>query len=163
MAGQKNIAWAFGAIGILLTFPLLFMDWNSGGDFPKLDKATRVVRYLSAPNQLKRSSFLASYPKGKPSDFVKWMFSTLGTAEWPPREGGLEEEFEEGARAVGIPLIPAGVSIVAKRPDPKAAMQVVVKSDDINKKIIIEGYLNPTQPPALTKQWDFKIPKASSK
>lgn len=123
-----------------------------------MEKAIRVVRYLSAPNQLQRSSFLVVFPGGQPSDFVTWMFSTFGTAEWPPAEGSVEMEgpdWEDALRATGTPIRPREVSLVPLKPDPELKKQIVVKADDVRKKILVAGYLEPGTAPVLVREWDW--------
>ena len=146
------------ALGFLLMLPLFYIDWGGGGEHPDLERGVRVVRYLSSKNQIKRSSFLIVYPEGKPSDFVKWMFSTLGTAEWPPIEGGPEEELEEGAKAVGIPLLPKAVRLFAQSPNKDAGKQIVVRGDDARGMIAAEAYLAPGQPSVFTQEWNLTLP-----
>ena len=132
-------------------------------EYPELEKAIRVVRYLSAPNQLQRSSFLVVFPGGQPSNFVTWMFSTFGTAEWPPAEGSLEMEgpdWEDALRATGTPIRPREVSLVPLKPDPELKKQIVVKADDVRKKILVAGYLEPGTAPVLVREWDWAPAKS---
>jgi hypothetical protein len=136
------------------------MNWSGGEEYPELEKAGRVVRYMSASRQLNRSSFMELYPKGKPSDFVSWMFSDLGAAEWPPLEWELDEMERKGIRSIGIPIIPRDVGIFSTR-RMDAARQIIVKADDSKGKIIIEGFLKPDQPSVLVKEWPFQLPQAS--
>jgi hypothetical protein len=143
--------------------PMFFMDWSGGGEYPQLEKAGRMVRYLSALRQLQRSSFMAFYPEGKPSEFVSWMFSEISAAERPPSEWELDPMEREGMRTVGMrtvgmPIIPNNVRIYSHLIK-DGSKQVVVKADDGRGLILIEGYLAPDQPPVLSKQWPFKLPR----
>ncbi len=156
---SKIVPWAVG-LGFLLMLPMFFMDWSGGGDYPQLEKAGRVVRYMSAPRQLQRSSFITFYPEGKPSEFVSWMFSEMGAAEWPPSEWELDSMEREGMRSAGMPIIPKSVRIYS-RLKKNGSKQIVVKADDGRGLILIEGYLASDQPPALSKQWLFKRPGTS--
>ncbi len=128
---------------------------------PELRKGIQVVGYMSATRQLKRSSFLAVYPEGKPSDFVNWMFSPFGTAEWPPTEAMAEMDEMEGmaARSIGAPMLPKAVRLFPFKLDAEAKKQVVVKADDATGQIIVEAYLDPKSPPALEASWPLKLPK----
>ena len=119
----------------------------------ELKRAAQAVAYMIAPKQLARSSFYAIYPEGKPSQFVKWMFSTFGTAEWPPAEDSPDEAALEGAMALRIPIIPRDVAIIRDKPDPDAGKQLVVRPDDLKGAVIAEGYLKPEGPPALIRVW----------
>lgn len=126
----------------------------------ELKRAAAVVKYMMAPNQLRRSSFLAVFPEGKPSDFVIWMFSTFGTAEWPPYEDGDPMELEQ-AKSIRAPVIPSDVYLNPREPEPKKGKQLVIKSDDLRGLIIIEGYLNPQEPPVFRREW--KLPRLEDK
>jgi len=123
---------------------------------PELEQAVRVVRYMTSPMRLSRSGFQAQ-SSDKPSDFVSYMFSDMGVAEWPYSEEMVEEDpsLGEEARAIGMPLIPQGVSLVPRRPDPSQKTQLVVKSDDARKMIMVEGYADPSTKPVLTREWAF--------
>ncbi len=156
---SKMLPWAVG-LGLLLLLPMFFVDWNGGGNYPQLEKTGRVVRYMSAPHQLQRSSFIAFYPEGKPSEFVSWMFSEIAAAEWPPSEWELDPMEREGVRTVGMPILPKDVRIYS-RLKKDGSKQVVVKADDGRGLILIEGYLAPDQPPVLSQQWSFKLPRTS--
>lgn len=131
-----------------------------GGDPPELDRAAKVVGYLSAKRQVKHSSFLAQYPEGKPSQFVTWMFSPLGKAEWPDTEEYVKGDpvAREAAKALRIPLMPAGVAFVAGAPDPGKGKQLVVKSDDARATIVVEGYTTPGDKPVFRREWRFAKP-----
>ncbi len=126
---------------------------------PDLEQGIRVVRYMASKNQLRRSSFLVVYPEGKPSDFVNWMFSTFGTAEWPPSEEMAEMDpmTLEQAKSIRMPIIPKGVAIVALKPDEERGRQVVIRADDARGVLIVEGYADPGQAPVA--QSLIKIPK----
>ena len=148
-------------MGLILIMSLVLsgiLGCEAPPQYPELEKAIRVVRYLSAPNQLQRSSFLAVFPDGQPSDFVTWMFSTFGTAEWPPAEGSLELEnsdWEDAMRATGTPIRPREVSLVPLKPNPELKKQIVVKPDDVRQKILVAGYLEPGTAPVLVREWDW--------
>jgi len=160
MANRSKILPLAAGLGFLLILPLLFVDWEEEAKYPKLEKAERIVRYMSAPRQLKRSSFLLVYPEGKPSDFVKWMFSSLGTAEWPPSEWELDDVDREGMRSAGIPILPKEVGIFSS-PQSDVLKHIIVKSDDSKGVLIVEGFLKPGEPPVFVKQWSLKPPRSS--
>jgi len=69
---EKLYVWA--ALGIIVVLPFLYMDYGSK-EYPELNKAICVVRYMSAERQLQRSAFRFTYPEGRPEQFVEWMFS----------------------------------------------------------------------------------------
>lgn len=160
MADRSKFIPLAAGLGFLLMLPIFFVDWTGGREYPQLEKASRVVRYMSDPRQLKRSSFLVFYPQGKPSDFVSWMFSEIGAAEWPPSEWELDGMEREGMRSAGIPIFPKEVGVFSnQRTD--TARQIIVKANDSKGLIIVEGFLKPGQPSVLVKQWSFKLPRTS--
>lgn len=130
---------------------------------PDIKKGVQVVRYMSAKRQILRSSFTVVYPEAKPSDFVDWMFSEIGAAEWPDSEAyaELDPTVREQARSIGAPLIPKDVQIVPLNPKVEMEKQVVVKFDDLRGVIIVEGYLDPKDPPILVQEW--QLPRVDSR
>ncbi len=153
---QANKIYIWLAIGFILMLPFFFYD-SSPKDNVELRKGIAVVRYMSAQRQLQRSSFLATYPGGTPEQFLEWLFSPMGAAEWPPYEGGLEfsPEEEKMVRKAGMPFIPAGLLLVPHEPDTEKGMQVVISFDAETRSLIAEGYENPSNPPVLVKEWAF--------
>ncbi len=150
----KNIWIAFAG--------LLFLTSCVDTVTPELNKGVQVVRYMSAKPQMVRSSFVLVYPDAQPSDFVSWLFSELGAAEWPDSEAYAEIDptVREQAKAIGAPLVPKDVQIVPLFPKIEMGKQVVVKFDNARGVIIVEGYLDPQKPPVLTQEW--KLPKPDS-
>ena len=90
---EKLYVWA--ALGIIVVLPFLYMDYGSK-EYPELNKAIRVVRYMSAERQLQRSAFRFTYTEGRPEQFVEWMFSPIGSAIWPPVAGGGKNDSKDG-------------------------------------------------------------------
>jgi len=125
--------------------------------YPQLEQGVKVVRYLSAKNQLERSSFRLVFPKGRPSDFVKWMFSTLGKAEWPPAEGSaeLEPDMRQALAVTRTPILPQDLKLEPDHPEPESSRQIVVSGDDSRWVIEVRGYLNSKEIPVLVREWPF--------
>ena len=139
---EKLYVWA--ALVLIVVLPLLYMDYGSK-EHPELNKAIRVVRHMSAERQLQHSAFRFTYPEGRPEQFVEWMFSPIGSAIWPPVEGGGEfsEEEEKMIQKTGIPFLPSGVSLVSDKPDMDRGQQVVVRGYDERQMMVVVGYLDP--------------------
>ena len=153
---RTNKIYVWIGIGFILVLPLLYFDYGPKDNI-ELRKGIAVVRYMSAPRQLQRSSFLAAYPNGTPEQFLNWMFSPMGLAEWPPYEGGMEisPEEEKMIRKTGLPFIPAGLSLIAQEPDVERGRQVVIYADEEERLLVAEGYENPSEPPVIVKSWSF--------
>jgi hypothetical protein len=140
-------------VGFLVPSLLFFVDLDESKN-PQLKQGVQVVRYLSAERQLKRSSFMALKER-KPSKFVDWLFSPLGTVEWPPWEDShLEFDPEElkTMKKMGIPLIPKNLALVPLAIDLEKGRQIVVSTDDQKRILIIEGFINPKDPPVLKEE-----------
>lgn len=124
---------------------------------PELEQAADFVGWMLAPTNLARSTFPVVLPQGTPKQFVSWLFSTLGTADWPPSESTAKQHPDEAemARAIGAPLFPDDVRIFHSKTDSSAGKQVVVKWDDGRNVVIVEGYIDPSQTPVLVKEWEL--------
>ena len=152
---RTNKIYVWVAIGFLLSLPLFYADFGPKENI-ELRKGIAAVRYMSAPRQLQRSSFLLIYPNGTSEQFLSWMFSPLGIAEWPPYEGGLEFSSGEEAmiRKTGKPFLPANLVLISQEPDLEKGRQVVIRAD--RGLLIAEGYENPEEPPVVVKKWSFQ-------
>lgn len=126
---------------------------------PDLDQASRSVEWSLKPSTLAQSTFPVVLPQGTPKQFVSWYFSTLGAAERPGSDTGDEME-REMAGALGAPLVPQGISIVHTRPDTSRRKQIVMKWDDDRGVVILEGYLQPDEPPVLIRE--IELPRVQS-
>ncbi len=119
---------------------------------PELKQAADVVQYMMSPRNLSRTAFTSMYPEGKASDFVSYMFSTIGTAEWPPSEDGVDEGALEAAHSIGIPTIPAGLEIIPRKWKAGQALQLLVSADDTKGVVILEGYLAEYADPVMRRE-----------
>jgi|GEM_PF-2552041 hypothetical protein len=120
-----------------------------------LESAAKAVRWMIAPANLSRSGFTVAFPDAKPSEYVNYMFSEMGVAEWPPFEDSGEFTLQE-LKSMRIPFIPVGVEISQLTPDPELGPQIVIKHDDARSMVIVEGYSDPSQPPVMTKEFVLK-------
>ena len=153
---NKLFVWV--ALGFMAVLPLLYGDYDSK-EYPELNRAMGVVRYMSAERQLRRSSFYSVYPEGSPKQFVKWMFSPLGASFWPPAEGELEFSSDElkMMKNARIPILPEGVSLIAEKVDVGKGRQVVVRGEDQRQKLVVEAYLDPQVDSVLVAEWEFPL------
>lgn len=162
MANRSKMLPLAAGLGILLVFPIFFMDWNKEAEYsqyPQLEEAERIVRKMSSPHQLRRSTFLMVYPEGKPSQFVNWIFSPFGAAHWPPSQMEMEDMGVD-LRTSGITPLPEGVGIYSS-PRPEASKHILVKADDKQGLIVVEGYLKSGGPPVFVRQWSFNASQSS--
>lgn len=146
--GRINNDYVWIAIGLFLVLPLFYLD-TAPKENIELRKGIAVVRYMSAPRQLKRSSFQLTFPSGTSEQFLDWMFSPFGASEWPPYEGGVEFGPEEEAmiRKTGVPFISANLVLIPQEPDLEKGRQVVIRAE--GNLLVAEGYENPEESPVV--------------
>lgn len=147
----------FQILSILVSTLFLYSCTETETVSPEIKRGVHVVQYMASKRQIQRTSFPFTYPEGKPSDYVNWMFSALGAAVWPDTEDMAEMDpmIAEQAKSIGAPLIPKGVRIVPLSPNPKFEKQIVVKFDDARRLLIVEGYLDSKGIPVITKKLKF--------
>jgi hypothetical protein len=126
------------------------------GASPDLEQAVRAVRHMTAPNQLSRSAFSAAYENGTPSQYVSFLFSDLGAAEWPVATSADEAE---AMRAARIPVFPDTVLLTRDISASQAKPQLVIRGDDRTGMVVVEGYERSGNGPVLREEW--ALPKVS--
>lgn len=119
---------------------------------PELNQASRVISGMLRPSYLSDSMFYAAYPEGKPSDFVSYIFSEIGSAEWPPSDKWADELARQQMRASGQTVVPSGVYFSPHEPDVNQGMQVVIRADDVKNLVLIDGYVSPQEPPLFSRR-----------
>lgn len=157
--GRAHLAvMAAGAILGLLTIAL------SGPTLRReprdLAQGADCVSWMMSRSILRRSAFTAAYPHGKPSQYVAYLFSDMGVNDWPYRETEAPEgsmEWEQ-ARAIGMPLLPDGVRFVPRELDRDLGRQIVMRYDDSRNVVILEGYEDPSEGPAMEREFELRLP-----
>jgi len=125
---------------------------------PDLEKAFYAMKSTCSARHLSRSMYSAAFPDGKPSQFVSYLFSDMGVAEWPPLGGGenpLEDEMVPSL--TGEVGASTGPGIYPRAPDADGGPQVVIAFDDAAGEVIFEAYIDPTKKPA--RRETCKLPK----
>jgi hypothetical protein len=138
--------------------PLLLLAACSSTDIPEpLDRALQSAEQMTSRGWLESSAFFAIFPDGTPRQYVSFLFSDAGAAERPPVEGGgeMSPDEETSMRSIGQPVWPANVGMTHSKANPTLGMQVVWKWDDARRMIILEGYVDPKQPPAVVRETPF--------
>lgn len=142
---------------------------------PELRQAARAMHQMTTRSILSRSCFYVAYPDGSPSDFVDYLFSPLGAAEWPPRDGRTApgEElspdqaimretmaFEaEQAKAAGLAVLPGSVRISRMQRRDPTAKELVLRPDDSKGVVVATGYMANQSEPVTASEW--KLPTGS--
>lgn len=140
---------------------IFLIGCGTSSDAPiELRKAKRVVQQLTSVKHLRKSGFLSLKDK-KPSTYLSYMFSTMGSAEWPPHEDSASPMEREQMKAIGVILMPKGVKFFPHSVHPDEGMQLVISADDAKWLIIVKGYVDPSKPPVLKAQWN--MPKFKAK
>ena len=122
---------------------------------PDLERAVGVVGYLASSRYVERSMYSATAEKGTPSEFVEFLFSSMGAAERP--ESAPMSEIQQGGRG-GPPLWPDGVAFRALAPDPRAGRQVVIVPDDARGVVIAEAFAKAGEKPVLRREFTLAKP-----
>lgn len=150
MSGYARSIW--GAYG--LCFITILSGCSGTGD-QELEQAMRAVESMASPSFLSRSCYSVLYSDGKSSDYVSYLFSHLGVAEWPSVESE-NDAFTAELKKSGRPVFPEGVAIIYQKPDPEAEKQIVVRSDDESNEVLYEGFLKGTAAPVLMRKRQIK-------
>ena len=128
-------------------------------DVLDLERAASTVEQMVAPLFAPRTSFFVVLPNGSPKQFVSWYFSSMGVAEWAPVDdpSELNKDERDAMRQIGMALRPKDVYYRHSMPDPKVRKQLVLKWDNAEETVILEGYVDPEQPPLISRS--FKLPR----
>lgn len=120
------------------------------------EKAAYVIGQMVKDANADRSAFRVYYPGGNAKDFVEYIFSTPGSAEWPPSEDSDIEMTNDEAAAAGIIKIPKGFRYYKQNLNTGWEKQVVVKWNNEDNAIITEVYESPERPAKVIKIWKLK-------
>ena len=124
---------------------------------PELRQAVSVVRHMAQPQHLSRSAFGAVLPHQQPNEWVSYLFSEMGAAEWPMRDDWADDTVVEQHQAIGAPLTPGAGRFVPWKRDRSAGKQLVVAGDDVTGEIELTAFLDPDEEPVWTAR--FELPE----
>jgi hypothetical protein len=117
---------------------------------PPFEQAAAFVRARSSASYLSTQDpvFLALEGRHGPAEWINYFFPTLSTRNWVTAP--------ETPTIPGAPAKPAGIAIVPLKPrsDPSEP-QLVVIPDELNGRIVVEGYGSPPGAPLFWQAWDF--------
>lgn len=141
-------------VGLFFFLGLVGCDQSSLQTDKSLFKAVFSVKKMTSKRFISRTGFMALSSK-KPSDYVSYLFSTAGMAEWPPSEGSEKSLEMQQAKSIGDTPLPAGVKIVPYKVETNSGKQIVVMPDDKKWEIVVEAYIDPRNPAVFKKSWAF--------
>lgn len=140
-----GFAVAFAMAGFLMLYP------SPESDHPDLYQTYQAMRNMCTEANLVNSAFPYVYPDCRASEWVSYLFSTLGSAEWPPRAG--QEFSEQEARIARIAVLAEDVAVVPLRPRRNFARQLVIGFDDGHNLVTADAYAAWNQPPVFQREW----------
>ena len=144
---------------LLLVLSYHLLGCSSQSSDPGLEKAAQVIQYMMRPKNLSRSIFSAAFADPKASNFVSYIFSPMGAAEWPIPMDDFEKE---QMQSIGAPIAPADISYNPLELATEKSRQIVVKFDDDKNLVIAEAYDNPNNPPIFVKEWELSKVKPAA-
>lgn len=155
----------FGPIVVLT----LLSGCSAESTDPELRQAARAMHQMTTRSSLNRSCFYVAYPNGSSADFVDYLFSSLGTAEWPPGDGktppGEELSADEAmmqeamafeaeqAKAAGRAVLPGTVTISRLERRDSGAKELVLSPGDAKGVVLARGYMPDETEPAFESEW----------
>ncbi|MEB3274620.1 MAG: hypothetical protein ACO4AI_14080 [Prochlorothrix sp.] len=134
---------------LLLITGFLLSSCQSPTDSDLMAANTALSAMVTTRN-LKNSCFGVAYPEGGAENFIRYLFSDLGSAEWPVAFDALERE---QMAAAGQTPIPANVVISAldrQYPDRK---ELVLQAQ--TGQITAQGYLPEETTPHFEALWEL--------
>ena len=131
----------------LVTLMLVLGSCQSSPD-EDLVQANAAMASMGQNRTLAKSCFRVAYPNGNATDFVRYLFSDLGSAEWPIALDQLEAE---QMKAIKQKVIPPTVTVSANQRQYLDRKELVLEA--IEGKIQARGYLPQETKPTLEDEW----------
>ncbi|NEO28025.1 MAG: hypothetical protein F6K03_14370 [Kamptonema sp. SIO4C4] len=117
----------------------------------QLEQAAAAMADMTKRPTLSRSCFYVVYPNGQATEFINYLFSDLGTAEWPIAIDPMEAE---QMQSIGKDVLPPEVKVSPQqRSDPQQKELVLMANAE--GQIMAEGYLPEEDTPTLTQEWSL--------
>lgn len=143
---------------LLLGILALFSTACQSAPDPDLKQANAAIAKMTVDRTLTKSCFSVVYPDGEASDFVKYLFSDLGAAEWPI---AFDEMEEEQFKAIGQPLLPRNVTVSPSKRNQPNSKEIVLIADNANRAVLVQGYVAESNEVAFEAQWPLGTAQAS--
>ncbi|MDB9314176.1 hypothetical protein PN462_13775 [Spirulina sp. CS-785/01] len=117
----------------------------------QLQQAAAAMADMTKPSTLSRSCFYFVYPNGQATEFVQYLFSDLGSAEWPVAIDPMEAE---QMKSIGKDVLPPEVRVSPQQRRYPQEKELVL-SANAEGEIVAEGYLQEEATPTLTQTWSL--------
>ena len=141
----------FGIIFVLAT------SCQSGVD-EDLKQANDSLAKMTTKRNLAKSCFSVVYPQGDVANFVNYLFSDLGAAEWPIAFDEMEAEQIE---SIGQTPLPRNVVVSPLKRNQLNSKEIVLAPDLENQVVVVKGYLPGSQEVVWENQWSLGTAQAS--
>lgn len=145
MKNDFHLQWWLGCLIILIS-----ACSSSSKLDPDLNQANKALKGLASPSSLTKSCFYLVYPNGNATDFAKYLFSPLASAELPI---AFDEEEAAQMNSVGMTTLPPNVKIsINLRSHVKEKELVLIPRNNI---LTVNGYLPDESQPVLETEWQL--------
>ncbi len=142
-SSQQLYSWT-----LLLAVSLMGLTSCQAAD-PDLAQASEAMAAMATRKHLSRSCFYVVYPQGQASEYVNYLFSSLGAGEWPT---ALDPE---EAAAIRVTLLPDNVRVSPLQRQHLEKKELVLSADDQQGIIQAKGYLPDQTNPSFESQWSL--------
>lgn len=117
----------------------------------ELQQANQALENFASSSSLTKSCFYFLYPDGNAKDFVKYLFSGLGSAELPI---ALDEKEAEQMEEAGIVTLPSDVKISVNQRTYQDDKELVLIPQRANV-VTVNGYLPEDDQPIFSHEWEL--------
>ncbi len=117
---------------------------------PELQQANAALRGMASPLSLSKSCFFVAYPNGQASDYLSFLLSDLGAAEWPV---AMDEQERQQLKAIGQLPMPTTVSVSVEQRRYRDRKEVVLRADNGTRSVLVDGYLPNSDQVQLAARW----------
>ena len=115
-----------------------------------LTAANTALSQMASNRTLSRSCFTVAYPDGQAADFIDYMFSDLGSAEWPV---AFDEYEEQAMGSIGQVPLPANVAVSPLSRTSPNQKELVLTANNAERKILVQGYLANDSKVVFEDEW----------
>jgi hypothetical protein len=113
-------------------------------------QANAAMASMTKNPNLSRSCFRVAYPEGNAADFIRYLFSDMGVAEWPSAVDQMEAD---QMNAINQAVVPSTVAVSANQRQHPDRKELVLDAAD--GSIQARGYLPQATEPNLEAEWDL--------